>query len=182
MGNEAEAQVAALQAVIYEKSVQSIDKDIAAAVLRSPVDGVVLTKDIELHTGEFIQLGSPFAEVAGVESWDLLVEINEKKIGKVEQELAKGKPLPVNYILYSQSAHQLHGELANRQQMSAMAYSREKENVFILTLRDIQVPPEMRKDLRPGLTGRAKVSLGREPLAWWSGKAIVDWLRLKLLH
>ncbi|MDB6169130.1 MAG: hypothetical protein JWM88_1994, partial [Verrucomicrobia bacterium] len=53
---------------------------------------------------------------------------------------------------------------------------------FIITLSNIQVPAELRKDQRSGLTGRAQVELGREPLAWWSLKSLGDWLRLKMIH
>ncbi len=89
--------------------------------------------------------------------------------------------MPIDYILYSQSSYKLHGEIKNRQQISAMAYPKEKENVFIITLENMQVPEELKKDLRSGLTGRAKVTLGHQPMAWWSFKSLVDWLRLKLV-
>jgi hypothetical protein len=183
MNNEAEALVVSLQAGVSEKREASLKKDIESATLRSTIDGVVQTKDLEMHTGEFLQVGSMFAEIAAPENWDLLVEVSEKQIGKVERELGRNPPpvLPVEYILYSQSAYKLRGELKARGQISAMAYPKEKENVFIVTLEHIQVPEELRSDLRSGLTGRAKVSLGREPLAWWSFKSLVTWVRLKLI-
>lgn len=183
MNNEAEAIVVALQAGVSEKRAASLAKDIESATLRSQIDGVVQTKDLELHTGEFIQVGSMFAEIAAPDSWDLVVDVSEKQIGKIERELGKhpDTALPVDYILYSQSSYKLRGELKARQQISAMAYPKEKENVFIITLENMQVPEELRKDLRSGLTGRAKVTLGHEPMAWWSLKTFVDWLRLKMI-
>lgn len=183
MNNEAEAQVVALSADVSAARVASLTKDIESATLRTQIDGVVQTKDIELHTGEFIQVGSMFAEIASPASWDLLVDVSEKEIGKLERHMDKhpNAVLPIDYILYSQSSYKLHGEFKSRQQMSAMAYPKEKENVFIITINDIQVPEELRGDLRSGLTGRAKVTLGREPLAWWSFKSLVDWIRLKMI-
>lgn len=181
MGDEAQAQVATLQAVIAQKSEEKLKTDVAGATLRSPIDGVVLTKDLELHAGEFIQPGTPFAEIANLEEWEVQVEVNERAIGRVEAELAKGRALIVNYILYSQSAHKLEGELKDLRQVSAMAYPREKENVFIITLPSVQAPPEMRKDLRPGLTGRAKIALHRAPLLWWALQSLTNWLRLKII-
>jgi GAF domain-containing protein len=182
LNNEAEALVVSLQASVSEKREQSLKKDIEAATMRSTIDGVVQTKDLEMHTGEFIQVGSMFAEIAAPENWDLLVEVDEKRIGKLERHMGESSaPLPVEYILYSQSSYKLHGEIKDRQQISAMAYPKEKENVFIVTLPSIQVPEELRDDLRSGLTGRAKVTLGREPLAWWSWKSLATWLRLKFI-
>ncbi len=183
LGDEAQANVAALSAVISEKNAEKLQKDIAAATLRSPIDGIVLTKDLELHAGEFIQPGSPFAEVAALTAWELQVEVNEKKVGKLEKEMAdKGRPLPVNYILYSQSAHKLSANLESMQQISAMAYPREAENVFIVTLPRIEAPADLKNDFRPGLTGRAKIDLHREPLIVWFGKGVADWVRLKFIH
>jgi multidrug resistance efflux pump len=182
LGDEGQAKVAALQAVISEKNAARLQADIAAATLRSPIDGVVLTKDLELHAGEFIQAGSPFAEVASMDSWQLQVEVNERKVGRLEKQLAKGEPLPVNFILYSHSAHKLSTVLDRPDRISAMAYPRENQNVFYITLPNIQAPAEVREDFRPGLTGRAKINLHREPLFVWILTGIADWTRLKMLH
>jgi hypothetical protein len=181
LGDEAQAQVYTLQANVAAKNVEKLQRDIEAATLRSPIDGVVLTKDLELHAGEFIQPGTPFAEVAALDAWELQVEVNEKKIGRVEREFEERRPLDVSYILYSQSAFKLHTQLASAGQISAAAYPRETENVFIVTAPNIEVPEQLRNDLRPGLTGRAKIQLGREPFAIWAGKRIADWFRLKML-
>lgn len=182
LGDEAQAQIAMLQANVAAKTVEKMKKDLESATLRSPVDGVVLTKDLELHAGEFVQPGTAFAEVANLDAWELQVDVNEDQIGDVSRALSQGKTLTVNYILYSQSARKLEATLKDPSQISAMAYPREKENVFLMTCPDIQVPPEMQKDLRPGLTGRAKVILQREPFAWWVIKHVSNWIRLKLIH
>ena len=64
LGDEAQAQVSMLSAAISQKNEEKLQQDIAAATLRSPIDGVMLTKDLQLHAGEFVQPGTPFAEVA----------------------------------------------------------------------------------------------------------------------
>ena len=63
-----------------------------------------------------------------------------------------------------------------------MAYPREKENVFVVTMPKVEAPPELKQDLRPGLTGRAKIALHREALAWYFLRSTADWLRVKLVH
>ncbi len=180
-GDEAGAQVALLQSRVAEQEEKQLLADIAAATLRSPIDGVLLTKGLELQAGEFIQPGAPFAEIAALTDWELNIDVNEKQIGRVERTLAGKSPLPVNYILYSQSAFKLESQLENRDQISAVAYSREAEQVFIVTLRELGFPEALQKDLRPGLTGRAKINLGREPLVVWTTKRIIDWLRLRFI-
>ena len=79
----------------------------------------------------------------------------------MEDALKEQKALDLTYILYSQSTYVLHAQLNARQQISAAAYPRDKENVFIVTIDNPVIPPEVVKDLRPGLTGRAKLELGR---------------------
>lgn len=184
LGDEAGAQVSMLQARVMEQNEKKLKADIEAATLRSPINGIILTKDIEQHAGEFLQPGTPLAEVAALDAWELQVEVNEKEIGRVEAVVPRdgqSAPHQVNFILYSQSAHQLHGTLSKREQISAAAYPREKENVFIVTLHDIQIPAEIQPAMRPGLTGRAKIDLGRKPLIWITLTRIANWFRLRMI-
>lgn len=182
LGDEAGAQVALLQARVSEQEEKKLLADIAATTLRSPIDGVIMTKDLELRSGEFVQPGTQFVEIAALDAWELQVEVSEKRIGRVEKTLEDKQPLDVNYILYSQSASKLTEQLEGPHQISAMAYPRETEQVFIITLRDITVPDALKDQLRPGLTGRAKIALGRQPLAWWTFQRLSDWTRLKFIH
>lgn len=179
-GDEAAAQVASLQAAAGRENAKRLEADIAAGTLRSPIDGVVLTKDVEKHAGEFIQTGTVLAEVAALEVWDLRMDVDERLIGRVEQRLASG-PLDVNYILYSQTAHTLSAKLANPRQISAAAEARQEEHVFVVTLDNVEIPPGIRDSMRPGLTGRAKIDLGRKPLGWLWARAVWEWFELRLI-
>ena len=180
LNDEAAANVARLQARVAEESQKKIIADIAAATLKTRLDGVVVTKDLELHVGEPIQAGTPFAEVAGFDAWEAQIDLNEKKIGLVERQLAKG-PVDVNFVLYSQSSHTFHAKLARHEQISSQALARDKENVFIVTLKNIEVPDELRSALRPGLTGRGKIELGRRPLiAIWT-QHVWEWFQMRMI-
>lgn len=184
LGDEASAQVALLQSRVAEENEKKLRADIAAATLRSPIDGVIVTKDVNLHTGEFLQPGTPFAEVASFDAWELQVEVNEKQIGKVERVVPRdgsGAPCDIHFLLYSQSAVKLHGLLRNHEQISAAAYPRDLTNVFIITLPKVEVPKALLPALRPGLTGRAKIDLGRKPLVVIWGRSIWNWFRLRMI-
>lgn len=181
-GDEASAQIAMLEARSIEEQEKILRNDLAHTTLRAPIDGVVLTKDVELRVGEFIQPGSPFGEIAGLDRWEVQAEVPEKQIGLIEKKL--GPPgahtsVPMSFILYSQSAHTFRTEITGHDRISAVAYPREKESVFIITVPDVEVPATMKAALRPGLTGRAKVELGRKPLvAIWARK-VWHWVQLK---
>lgn len=179
-GDEAAAQVASLQAASSRENAKRLEADIAAGTLRSPIDGVILTKDVEKHAGEFIQIGTVLAEVASLEAWDLRMDVDERDIGKVERRLAE-EPVEVSYILYSQTAHTLGAKLTNPRQVSAAAEAREEDHVFVVTLDDVEIPADLKPSMRPGLTGKAKIALGRKPLGWLWMRGLWDWLQLRLI-
>ncbi len=180
IGDESNARMAQLQINVTEQNEKKLRADLDASTLRSPIDGVVLTKDLELRTGEFLQPGVVFAEVATLGTWELHIEVNEREIGRVEKGLQRERqPVSVHYILYSQSAHALDATLQGREQISAAAYPKETENVFILTFRDLQIPDPLQSALRPGLTGRAKIELGRKPFLAVAWERITNWVQMR---
>ena len=183
--DEAGAQVALIQARAAEQNSKKIQLDIAAATLRSPIDGVVLTKDLDLRTGEFIQAGTLFAEVAALDDWVLQIDVPEKRIGRLEKFVPKtGTPQPLNvrYILYSQSAMKLQTRLTSHDQISAAAHPRETENVFVVSIGELQLSEELKPALRPGLTGRASIEMGRRPLIVIWASRVWAWARLKWIR
>jgi multidrug resistance efflux pump len=181
LGDEGAANVAYLQARVAEENEKKVTADIAAATLRSRISGVIVTKDIELHAGEYLQAGTPFAEVAALDDWEAQIEVSEKTIGRVERELGKGRPVDVSFILYSQSSHTFQGKLERHDQISSQAVAREKENVFIVTLKNIAVPEDLKAALRPGLTGRGKIELGRRPLIAIWGSRVWEWFQMRMI-
>src|SRR5262249_25061067 len=103
---------------------------------------------------------------------------SEREIGRVEERLAKG-PIDIRYILYSSSAHQLMSRLERRSQISAGAEPRDKDTVFLVTLADVELPADIRTSLRPGLTGRASIELGRGPLGYHWARRLSHWAVLR---
>jgi hypothetical protein len=180
-GDEAGAQVSMLEVKVLDQQVKKLQADIDSATLRSPIDGVVMTKDLELRAGEVLQQGAPFAEIDDLSAWQLHAEINERDIAAVEEAFQEKGPLDMTYILYSQSAHVLHARIDNRLQISASAYSRDKDNVFLVTIDNPPIPPDIIKDIRPGLTGRAKLELGREPLLITLARKFYRWCQFRMI-
>jgi biotin carboxyl carrier protein len=180
-GDEASAQVASLQAAAAHENTKRLQADIDSATMRSPIDGVVLTKDVEKHAGEFIQAGTAFTEVASMDVWNLRIDIDQRDIGRVGRRLVEG-PINVSYILYSQTAYTLGTKLNDLRQISAAAEARETEHVFLVTVNNVEIPQNIKAALRPGLTGRARIELGTRPLGWILGRRIWNWLQIKLIN
>ena len=184
MNEPAGMEIALTRVRAAEAKAKGLQRDIAAATLRSPIDGVVLTKDIELSRGVFLQAGTDFTIIGALDSWDLQVHLHEKQVGRVETLLDERKDVPVRFILYTHNTHELGGVLKDRSQLSQIAYPHQRENAvqenaFILTLSDVQTPQEIRAALRPDLTGRASVYFGRKPLVMLWARNIGQWFRLK---
>ncbi|MEA3187187.1 MAG: hypothetical protein QOD99_1017 [Chthoniobacter sp.] len=180
-GDEAGAQVSLLQVKVLEQNEKKIEADIQSGTLRSPIEGVVMTKDLDLRGGEVMQAGAVFAEVDGLDAWELRAEINERDVGLVEKALQAKGVLGLSYVLYSQSAHVLRTELKSPQQISASAYPKEKENVFFLTVQNPEIPAEISKTLRPNLTGRAKLEMGRQPLLYTTFHKLYRWFQYRMI-
>jgi len=147
-GDEAGAQVSMLEVKVLDQQAKKLQADIDSATLRSPIDGIVMTKDLELRAGEVLQQGAPFAEIDDLSAWQLHAEINERDISTVEEAFQEKGPLDLTYILYSQSAHVLHARIDNRLQISASAYPRDKDNVFLVTIDRPDIPADIIKDRR----------------------------------
>ena len=60
-----------------EQENKNAQQDIARAELRSPIAGIILTKDVDLRRGEVLPIGKDFCEVASLEDWNLQVDVEE---------------------------------------------------------------------------------------------------------
>jgi hypothetical protein len=184
MNDPASEQIALTKVRAAEQRVKRLEQDITSATLLSPMDGVVLTKDIELTTGVYFTAGADFAVIGSADTWDLLVHLPENQIGLAEKLLAEEKKVPVRFILYAHNMSELSGLFTSRSQISQVAYPHQRENAvqenaFILTLANIQAPPDIRRGFRPDLTGRASIQVGRKPLVLMWAHDIAQWFRLK---
>jgi hypothetical protein len=151
--------------------------DIDSATLRSPIDGTVMTRDLDLRSGELLKEGAPFIEIDDLTSWQLHTRIDERHIAAVEQALQKG-PLDLTYILSSQS-DRLDARLDSPRQISPSAFLLNKQNVFLLTIDNPPIPADISTDIRPGLTGRAELELGRQPLLFTLLRSIYRWCQFR---
>ncbi len=178
-GKEALARMAMLDAQAQAEMEKRLKMEIELAQLRSPLDGLVMTKDVHLKNGTFLQAGEVMAEVASVEAWDLRVEIAEADISLIEESLDQDTSLPVDYLLYTQSAQELHGQLTSKKQISPALQAGPDGARFSITLPKVEIPDRMQPLMRPGLTGRAKIELGRKPAGAVLLRKFTRWLRMR---
>jgi len=170
-------QVSYLQLQRAIEQENKLRHDLTQCALRSPMDGIILTKDIELRRGNVLQIGEPLCEVAAMKDWDLQVSVPESDYWLLRKTLDRGEPAPVEFLLYARSGLKMTGELASVADISQMTYTEKDENVFYATVHGIQLPKEFETDVRPGFSGKARVMLGRSPLAAVLTRKFVHFLR-----
>lgn len=178
-GKEALARIAALEAQATVETEKRLRLEIDLAALRAPLDGVVMTKDVHLRSGTFLQAGEIFSEVATIDAWDLRLEIAEADIAGIEEALAESAPRTVNYLLYTQSSRPLIAELRSKSQISPALHSSKEGGVFSITLPEIGLPSGLQPLMRPGLTGRAKIELDRQMAGQVLLRKFTRWLQMR---
>lgn len=178
-GKEALARIAFLDAQAQAETEKRLKLEIDLAQLRSPLDGIVMSKEVHLKNGTFLQAAEVFAEVASVDAWDLRLEIPEADISLIEEALDDGKPRSVGYLLYTQSARQLHAQITGKNEISPALHAGPDGGRFSITLPKVDIPKELQPLIRPGLTGRAKIELHRRPAGAVLLRKFTRWLRMR---
>lgn len=177
-GKEALARIASLEAQSTAEMEKRLKLEIDLAQMRAPMDGVMMTKDVHLRIGTFLQAGETLAEVATIDGWDLRMEIPEADLAEVEDALDKKAPREVRYLLYTQSARELTTPLKSKAQISPALHAGKDGGVFSITLPEVKLPEEMLPLMRPGLTGRAKIDLESRAAGRVLMRKFTRWLRM----
>lgn len=177
-GKEALARIAGLEAQAQAEQEKRLQLEIELAQLRAPLAGLVMTQDVHLKNGTFLQAGEVLAELASIETWDLRIDVPEADLSLLEEALAARAPRPVRYRLYTQSVRELEAAVSDAGQISPALHSGPDGGRFSLTLPRIAIPPELRPLMRPGLTGRARIDLDRQPAGRVLLRRFTRWLRM----
>lgn len=153
LGNTAAAQVARLDALRYKQQLIRLSQRKNQLVLTSPVNGIVLSGDLQRAEGSPVSRGQTLFEVAPLEIMDVEVTINEETISRISSDTEAR----IRFAAYpGKYWQQTFTSIKPRAQI------RNNKNVFIGLL---QFKNEDNK-LRPGMQGSAKIHLGSKPLGW----------------
>jgi RND family efflux transporter MFP subunit len=165
-GNLAQLQIALAQNRQAEAQRRLSEANLERTRIRAPFSGVIVSGDLSQHLGAAIKKGQTLFEIAPLQSYRVILDIDEADIGHVragqkgELVLAAlvGERLPLTVSL-----------------VTPVAQAREGKNTFrVEAVLDDVIP-----GLRPGMEGVGKVSIGERHLAWIWTRRFVDWLRLQ---
>ena len=144
---------------------------IANAQLRSPIDGIVMTPDLQNAAGEHLDAGAAFAQVLDLASARINIAVDQEDAQLVQA----GQKAAIK--LNSFPAQTLHGQIFS---VSPEAQPSGDGRVFYAHV----LVPNGSAQLRTGMDGRAKIFAGFRPAgfvllrapALWLWKQVWDWI------
>ncbi|HTZ59225.1 MAG TPA: GAF domain-containing protein [Acidobacteriaceae bacterium] len=144
---------------------------IANAELRSPIDGVVMTPDLQNAVGEHLDAGAGFAQVLDLSSARINIAVDQQDAYLVKA----GQTAAIK--LDSFPAQTLHGQVLS---VSPEAQAGANGRVFYAHV----LLPNQSAQLRTGMDGRAKIFAGYRPAgfvllrtpALWLWEKLWDWI------
>ncbi len=142
-----------------------VNENLARLQLIAPFDGIVVSGDLSQLLGSPVEKGELLFEVAPLDGYRTILEVDERDIAHVEAGQAvelglsalPGEPLSLTV-----------------ERVSPVATAKDGRNYFRVEAA-LEHPTE---SLRPGMEGVAKIQVDRRRLLWIGTHRMLDWLRL----
>lgn len=167
MASEDRAAMAVTAAQVDQSEAQLalVEDKLSRATLRAPFDGVVVSGDLSQLLGTPVEQGKMLFQVAPLDAYRVILEVDEADIDEVlsgqHGELAlsgnPGRPLPISV-----------------KQVTPVSTPQEGHNFFRVEAR-LDSPSAQ---LRPGMEGVGKITVGDRKIIWIWTHGLVDWARL----
>ncbi|MEO6846017.1 MAG: biotin/lipoyl-binding protein [Chthoniobacterales bacterium] len=174
---DAERKLADLNSERELQTAKRLEYLIAKTEIVAPHDGIVLTHNLHNREGEKLELGAPFCEIAGRESYDVILDIKQQDIGDLLRALQKNGRLPVAFILHSHSQQYVTASIEGMQSVSEVAQLRKSGSVFAVRAEFPKNSP-LKNELKAGLTGIAKVRIGTSNMAYSLFRPFLNYWRV----
>jgi multidrug resistance efflux pump len=144
-----------------------VEMKLARSRIKAPLQGVIVSGDLSQSLGVPLQRGDELFKIAPLESYRVLLQVDEQDIGDVQI----GQPGILRLAGYPNLEHAFYVK-----RILPLSTATEGSYLFTLEAELEQVDEQ----LRPGLQGVAKIDAGRRSLLWLVGHRLSDWLRLQL--
>lgn len=142
------------------------DEQLARTRIVAPFAGVVVAGDLTQAIGAPVKKGDTLFEIAPLDSYRVMLEVDERDIGQV----ATGQQGRIVLSGFPGDALELRVE-----RITPVSRTADGRNVFSVEAGLLRTPPL----LRPGMQGVAKLEVGQRKLGWiWTHRA-VEWLSLQ---
>jgi len=165
--NTAEMLIAQAQADEVAATIRRLKDRIRRAEIRAPIDGTLVTGDLERQIDAPVKTGDILFEIAPLASLRAELAVPESDIAEVKEGM-RGQ------LATTASPDRRLRFVVGR--INPVAEVVNQENVFKVRVRLLETDP----DMRPGMEGLAKVDIRQEPYGWIWTRRLVNWVRMKL--
>ena len=138
---------------------------IARVLVTAPFDGIVVKGDLSQQLGSPLELGKVLYELAPLDSWRVILKVDERDIGHV-QVGASGE-----LVLASLPGRNTAFTV---KKLTPVSVAEEGHNYFRV---EAELQPGA-PSLSPNMEGVGKIDAGRASLLWAWSRPLVDWARL----
>jgi multidrug efflux pump subunit AcrA (membrane-fusion protein) len=163
------AQIRILRARIgqADAEIALIDEQLVRATIVAPFTGVVMSGDLSQLLGAPAERGQVLFEMAPLDAYRVIVEVDERDI----KDVAAGQ---ASVLLLPSMPDEIFPFVITK--ITPVSTAREGRNYF-------RVEGSLTKTsdrLRPGMEGIGKITVDRRKLIWIWTHEMVDWLRLQI--
>jgi putative peptide zinc metalloprotease protein len=146
--------------------------------IRAPIDGIIITSNVDQETGQYLSAGDEFARVVDRSTMRARILVQDRELPDVQPGAsAKVKVLPFPFRTYSGHVDKILPAAAlDHPVAQTVKLERLGQELANFVAVEMEVPnPD--GTLREGMTGKAKISGPRHSLAWQAGEATWRWVR-----
>lgn len=165
--NAAQVQIVSAQLEQARAQVARVEDQLSRTAVSAPFDGVVVSGDLSQQLGAPVEKGAVLFEIAPLESFRLVVKVDERDVAYVK-EAQRGS------LLLSAFPDDTIGFTVEK--ITPVATPRDGRNFFRVEAKLDSTDPRM----RPGMEGVGKVEVDERRYLWIWTRSIVDSLRLTL--
>jgi putative peptide zinc metalloprotease protein len=180
-GNSAELAKATGEAQRLEQDLAVDLHRTAGLTVRSPIDGVVASPDIDQRSGEYVDAGADLTDIVNRQAMRARILVRDWDFADVHpQASAQLKVGAYPYRTFQGHVERIMPAAAAEKPVAAdptiVRYGRELTNYFAVVL-DFPNPDG---SLQEGMTGTAKISGNYRPAAWQVARSFSHWLRTQV--
>jgi hypothetical protein len=164
-GERSEAKIVESQIAEADAQLELLDGQLARSRLTAPFDGVVISGDLSQRIGTAVARGDGLFELAPLDSYRVLLEVDERDVGDVQ-------PGHGGRLILASIPDEAFPYVVER--TTPIAEAREGRNAYRVEARLDALSPR----LRPGMTGVGKTYVeDRLLIRIWTAR-LIDWVRL----
>ncbi|TKB71988.1 MAG: efflux RND transporter periplasmic adaptor subunit [Nitrospira sp.] len=164
-GEAAKVEILTAQIHQAQAEIALLNDQLDHTTLLAPFDGIVVTGDLSQQLGAPVEKGKVLFEIAPLDSYRLVIEVDERNIADV----VVGQRGSLMLSAFPSEVIDVTVE-----KITPVSTAKEGRNFFRIEAQFDQ--PHDR--LRPGMEGAGKIEIDRRSLIWIWTHQIVDWIRL----